>query len=136
MVVGKLSRLSEIFLAGFSYICLHELGHYIFALLFGLSPQLVTSPQTMPMTGFALTSVGVAYSSSANIFQSYIIVLGAVLLPFFVAIIFLIRAKIDNNLLLVRLAKMYIVFILLNMVPIAGQPNLDANKIWAFTGLV
>ncbi len=125
MAVGF--RIALILLAGASFIFAHEGGHWLAAQFYGLNPGFVWSGASSGLLGLA---IGVVHEA-ANPIQQLVIILGATLLPLSIAIIFAGLSHFSRNREIAIVAELYILLIVVNLIPIPGVGQLDANRVWA-----
>lgn len=122
-----INEILTIIAIGLSYIIMHEIGHFIFASYFGLSPSFIHDTN-----GF-FSAVGVSHGPGTAV-QEFYVIFGATLLPLLVAIISLVMGYKNKNENLVLVTEIYLVLVLINLLPIPGFDFLDANKMWELIG--
>jgi len=133
-ISGYFSRVAEVFLAGGSYIFFHEVGHFLFALFFGLGPSFVVTEQTAGISGLSLLSVGVSHATVSG-FTSLFALVGGTLVPLVVAIGLFTYGLNRRNETLMTVAEIYLILIVLNLIPF-GNGASDGFKLWqVFRGM-
>ena len=107
------------------------MGHFLFAQSMNLDPifQLKNSDNS-PISGLFGLSMGVAYKPTALLTESFFVVLGATIVPLIIAIMALAAYAKTNRPEFGLIVEIYMILIMINMVPLPGSENLDANKIW------
>ena len=130
-VVLTAARIVQIFLIGLSFVFFHEFGHFIFAQAMDLNPsfQYKTSDHSSVSGLFGL-SMGVAYKPTAVLTENFFVVLGATAVPLVIAILALFAYAKTSRPEFGLIVEIYMILIIVNMIPIPGSGNLDANKIW------
>jgi hypothetical protein len=121
------SKTLEVLFAGVSYILLHEIGHYLFAMMFSLSPEFVFTQQE-GVAGLFLLSVGVSYTQT-SVVANTLVLLGATILPLLVAGLFYFIGERKNNNFLINIAEIYMIFIVLNLIPFNVESS-DGFRVW------
>ncbi len=123
-------RIALILLIGLSFVAVHELGHFIFADFSGLNPSFEYKiAEKSSLSGLFGLSIGVGYNPAAAA-DSFFVVLGATVLPLLVALVALAGYAATNRQEFALLFEVYIILILINLIPLPGTENLDANKLW------
>lgn len=122
-------RVLLIFLTGALYIFAHEFGHYAVAAEYNLSPAFVYGGHGD--TGLLGMALGVSHHATTPM-QSFFIVFGATLLPLAAVVLLTGASILKGHEDLALMAEMFILLILINLVPVPGMENMDANRIWNF----
>jgi hypothetical protein len=122
-------RVLLIFLTGALYICAHEFGHYAVATEYNLSPTFVYGEQGS--TGLLGMAMGVSYKATTPV-QTFFIIFGATMLPLAIAVVMTGTSILKGHEDMALMAEMFILLILINLVPIPGAENMDANRIWNY----
>jgi len=122
-------RVLLIFFTGALYIMAHEFGHYAVAAEYGLSPNFVYGGQGS--TGLLGMALGVSHRATTPV-QSFFIVFGATMLPLAIAVLLTGTSIFKGHEDLALMAETFILLIAINLVPIPGMGNMDANRIWQF----
>ncbi|MFH0829901.1 MAG: hypothetical protein V1887_01945 [Candidatus Aenigmatarchaeota archaeon] len=120
-------RIALILLTGFSFILMHELGHWTVAEAFSLDPQFVLGGANSGILGLA---VGVMHNP-ASAGEQTMIILGATLLPMLVVVAAAGAAHFTGSETAVMVAEIYLLLIVVNLVPIPGVGQLDSNRLMA-----
>jgi uncharacterized MAPEG superfamily protein len=122
-------RVLFIFLVGALYIIAHEFGHYAVATEYGLDPVFVYGNHGgSSMLG---TALGVSYRATTA-GQNFFVIFGATMLPLALAVLATGGAILKRSEDLSLIAEVLIVLIAINLVPIPGVAQLDANRVWNF----
>ena len=111
----------------FAFTVAHELGHFLTALILGLNPKLVYGASTDSLFNLAF---GVQYVD-ATLLQSFLVLMGATVLPLIaLGIIFLFyKQKKSEN--LVIAAEVFLVLMIFAFLPMPNVPSADGSRIWA-----
>ena len=120
-------RIAVIIIAGISFIMVHETGHFILAESYGLNPSFVYGGADSGLMGMAL---GVAHAP-ATAEQQATILLGATVLPLLLVVMLAGAFHFTGNETAALAAEVYLLLIVVNLLPIPGIGQLDANRIWA-----
>lgn len=120
-------KIALIILAGFSYVLMHEMGHWIAAESFSLAPTFVWGGANSGLLGLA---VGVMHNPATPL-QQTVIILGATLLPMAVVVMAAGATHFTGSETAALLAEIYLLLIIVNLVPIPGVGQLDANRLMA-----
>ncbi len=108
----------------------HEMGHFIFAQSMGLNPSFqYGTVDKSSISGLFGLSVGVAYEPTVLV-NNFFVVLGATILPLLIAIFALTAYAKTNRPEFGLIVEIYMILIMINLIPLPGSDNLDANKIW------
>lgn len=120
-------RLAVIVLAGLSFILAHEFGHWIAAESYSLNPTFVWGGASSGLLGL---SIGVMHMPATPV-QQTVIILGATMLPLILMVMMAGIAHLNRSETAALFAEVWMLLIFVNLVPIPGNGQLDANKIWA-----
>jgi hypothetical protein len=120
-------RIALIILVGASYVLIHETGHYLIAESYGLHPSFVYSGANSGLLGLAL---GVSHLP-ATAEQQMAIIFGATILPMLLVVMLIGSAHFTGSEAAALAAEVYLLLIVVNLIPIPGIGQLDANKVWA-----
>ena len=122
-----------IILTGAMYICAHEFGHYLVAADYNLDPMLVYNGQgASNIMGMA---IGVSHKATTAE-QSFFIVFGATLIPLALVVLFTGGSLLKRNEDLALMAEVFIMLIVINLVPMPGMEQMDANRLWHFLKII
>lgn len=122
-------RVLLIFLTGALYICAHEFGHYAVAADYNLNPSFVYGGQgSAGLLGMAL---GVSHQATTPV-QSFFVVFGATLLPLAAVLLLTGASVLKGNEDIALIAEVFILLIFINLIPIPGVAQMDANRLWHF----
>lgn len=124
----RVYRILLILLAGISYVFVHEFGHYMVAAEYGLEPSFVYGSQS---TGFLGMAIGVSHLATTAS-QTFFIIFGATMLPLVLVVLLAGASVLKRSEDLALMAEVYILLIAINLIPMPGTGNLDANRIWSF----
>ena len=125
--MGVAWRIALIILVGVSYVLVHETGHYFIAESYGLHPSFVYSGANSGLLGMAL---GVAHQPATSE-QQMSIIFGASILPMLLVVLLIGAAHFTGSEIAALTAEVYMLLIVVNLVPIPGAGQLDANRVWA-----
>lgn len=117
-------RMALAVLTSIQYVFLHELGHYLVAVFFGLGPKFIFSSQSA-LSGFA---IGVAYAKTSAVVEG-LVILGAVALPLLLAVLAVFFASRKNFPEMLVMAEVLLLLVLASLIPLPGMGELDANKL-------
>jgi len=123
-------RIVLIIVAGLSFVLAHEFGHFFAAQTFGLQPSFVAGNMDSG-AGFLGLSLGVSHMATTTS-QDFIVIIGATLLPILIIILLLGATAITGMEEFRILAEIYFILVVINLVPIPGAGQLDANKVWSY----
>lgn len=124
------ARILHIFLIGLSFVFFHEMGHFLFASAFDLSPSLqYGTTDKSSISGLFGLSVGVGYEPTLPT-NNFFVLLGATVLPLLIAIGALAAFAKTNRPEFGLVVEIYMILIFINLIPLPGSENLDANKLW------
>lgn len=118
-----------IILTGMLYIFAHEFGHFVVAQEYGLNPGFVYGGQGD--NSILGTALGVSHQATTPV-QSFFIIFGATMIPMAIAVFFTGAAVFKGNEEFALMAEIFILLIVINLVPIPGAGNMDANRMWTF----
>ena len=122
-------RILLIILTGACYVFIHEFGHYAMAAEYQLSPNFVYgSYGSSNILGMAL---GVSHRATTPV-QSFFVVFGATIVPLALAVFLTGAAVLKGNEDMALMAEVMILLIMINLIPIPGVGNMDANRIWNY----
>ncbi len=119
--------LATLGLSGFAYAALHESGHFLVAMLLGLSPKFAYGAPDSSLLNFA---VGVEYGS-ATALQSFLILAGAIILPLLALAAIMHFATKRNSEALKIATEVFLALIILSLLPLPSIPAADGSRIWA-----
>ena len=119
-------KLLALVLLGAEYILLHELGHFAVAAYFGLNPQIVMQAGNFA-TGFFL---GVSHAPAGPV-ETGIIIRGASMLPLLLSIAAASYVFKSGRVELLFIAEIFLLLVLVNLVPLPGLEQADANKLFS-----
>ena len=122
-------RVLLILLTGILYVVAHEFGHYAVAAEYGLQPAFVYGSHGN--TGLLGMALGVSHLATTDA-QSFFIVLGATLLPLALVVVLAGAHALKGHEDILLVAETFILLIIINLVPIPGAGEMDANRIWHF----
>ncbi len=120
----KFIEFVAIVLIGLEYVLLHEIGHYLFAAALGLDPQIIFSFENAA-SGFL---VGVSHAQ-AGFVESGLIILGASFVPLIFILITLLYVYSSKRYEFFLIAEIFLLMVIVNMLPIPGLADADANKL-------
>lgn len=120
-------RIAAIIVAGMSFIGMHELGHWMAAESFSLNPTFVLGGASSGLMGLA---VGVMHDPATPV-QQTIIILGATLLPMLAVVVSAGAAHFTGNETAALVAEVYLLLIIVNLIPLPGVSQLDADRLMA-----
>lgn len=120
-------RIVLIVLTGISYVLVHEIGHFLIADSYGLNPSFVYGGADSGLLGMAL---GVAHQPATAV-QQMAIVMGASILPMLLVVMLAGTAHFTGSEAAALAAEVYLLLIVVNLIPIPGVEQLDANRVWA-----
>ncbi len=119
-------KFAAIVLIGLEYVLLHEIGHYLFAAALGLDPQIVFSFENAA-SGFL---IGVSHAQ-ASFVESGLIILGASFVPLVFIVLTLLYAHSSKRYEFFLIAEIFLIMVIVNMLPIPGLADADANKLFS-----
>ncbi|MEM5814487.1 MAG: hypothetical protein QXD77_01605 [Candidatus Aenigmatarchaeota archaeon] len=122
-------RVLLIFFTGALYIFAHEFGHYAVAAEYGLNPTFVYGGYSD--TGLLGMALGVSHRATTPV-QSFFIVFGATMFPLAFAVFLTGASILKGHEDLALMAETFILLIAINLIPIPGMGNMDANRVWHF----
>lgn len=118
-----------IFLTGMLYIAAHEFGHYAVAAEYGLDPAFVYGGHGG--TSMLGTALGVSHMATTPV-QSFFVIFGATMLPLALAVLVTGAAIFRHSEDMTLMAEVLILLIAVNLIPLPGVAQLDANRLWGF----
>jgi len=121
------TKVAVIVLTGLSFICMHELGHWLAAESFSLQPGFVLGGANNGLLGMA---VGVMHNPATPV-QQTVVLFGATLLPVLIAVIAAGAAHFTGNETAALVAETYLLLIVINLIPIPNAGQLDSVKLLA-----
>ncbi len=127
--MGFAIKIAVILLAAASYVFLHEFGHYAVAYALNLGPNFVIGSQSST-SGILGMSIGVKHLGGIA-GQDILVILGATILPTVFLLFLAVGPWIEKSEEAALFSIIFAILIFVNLLPVPGAENMDANKLWA-----